>query len=235
LPLLKDLQEVTRKIGAREQQLDSLDRKTDETHKRQEFYNGRLKSLQDKLVNEDTVDLRLKLSTRTKIVLETYAQQLMAKKLASLKEKVLEKFNLLCRKESYLDELTIDPESFEIRLSRQQTVVDHAHLSAGEKQLLVVAILWGLRELTNIALPLIIDTPLARLDLEHRRTFIEQFLPAIQPQVILIGTDMELAGDVLAGLDSHIAHQYTLEYNTELQATQLTEIPRNYLEKIPQI
>jgi DNA sulfur modification protein DndD len=232
LPLLKELQEVTRKIGANEQKLDGLNRKADETDKRKNFYTGKLVSLEDKMVKDGSVDERLKLSSRTKLVLENYAQRLMAKKLFLLKDKVLAKFNLLCRKDSYLDDLAIDTQTFNILLSRKQMTVDHAHLSAGEKQLLVVSILWGLRELTNISLPLIIDTPLARLDLEHRKTFIERFLPAIQPQVILIGTDMELTEDVIQGLDHRIANHYELNYNALTQSTQLTTIERKYLKAI---
>jgi len=231
LPLLKELQDVTRVIGASEQKLESLNKKSDETNKRKTFYTSRLVSLEEKMIKDSTVDDRLKLSSRTKLVLESYANQLMAKKLLQLKHNVLEKFNLLCRKDSYLDDLVIDPKSFEINLSRKEMIVDHFHLSAGEKQLLIVSILWGLRELTNISLPLIIDTPLARLDLEHRKTFIERFLPAIQPQVILIGTDMELAGDVISGLEHHIAHHYELNFNPETQSTCLSEIERTYREE----
>lgn len=233
LPLLKELQDVTRSIGAGEQKLESLNRRADETDKRNTFYFGRLTALEDKMVKDGSVDERLKLSSRTKLVLENYAKQLMSKKLLLLKDKVLAKFNLLCRKDSYLDDLIIDAQTFNIILSRNQTTVDHAHLSAGEKQLLVVSILWGLRELTNISLPLIIDTPLARLDLEHRKTFIERFLPAIQPQVILIGTDMELTEDLITGLDQRIANQYTLTYNAQSQSTQLTIVERKYLKAIP--
>jgi len=231
VPLLKEIQEVNKKIGANEQKLSSLNRKADEANKRREFYTNRLFSLEQKLQQDSNVDEKLKLSSRTKLVLEAYAQQLLSKKLHLLKEKVLHKFNLLCRKDSYLDNLIIDPQTFEIRLGRNETIVEHAHLSAGEKQLLIISFLWGLRELTNIALPLIIDTPLARLDLEHRKAFIEQFLPAIQPQVILIGTDMELAGNVIESLEPHIAHHYLLEYNSLSQATELKTIERLYKDQ----
>jgi len=232
LPLLKELQDKTKRLGAKEQMLESLNRKTDENNKRKDHYLARLTSLEEKLLKDGNVDERLRLGNRTRLVLESYTRQLMEKKLELLKGKVLQKFNMLCRKESYLDQLGIDPKTFELTLSRKGTKVDHAHLSAGEKQLLIVSILWGLRELTNISLPLIIDTPLARLDLEHRRTFIERFLPAIQPQVILIGTDMELAGDVISGLEHRIANQYTLTYNQETQSTQITAIDRIYPERV---
>ncbi|MBV8388977.1 MAG: DNA sulfur modification protein DndD [Mucilaginibacter sp.] len=225
-PLLKQLQEVNKELGAAEQKLSSLNKRIDETNKRREFYSGRQLVLEQRMQVDTGVDERLKLATKTKQVLEDYGHRLLSKKLEHLRAKVLEKFNLLCRKDSYLDELTIDPHTFEIRLSRQEMVVEHAHLSAGEKQLLIISFLWGLRELTNIALPLIIDTPLARLDTEHRRAFVEQFLPAIHPQVILIGTDIELAGDVTGGLTKYIAQQYLLEYDHEQQASKLTTVER---------
>ena len=231
-PLMKEFQDVNKKIGADEQRLSSLNRKSEEANKRKEFYSNKLLSLEQKMQLDSNVDERLKLTSRTKLVLEAYGQKLLAKKLDLLQDKVLDKFNLLCRKESYLDHLIIDPQTFEIRLGRKNIIVEHAHLSAGEKQLLILSFLWGLRELTNIALPLIIDTPLARLDLEHRKAFVEQFLPAMYPQVILIGTDMELAGDVMTSLEPHIANQYLLEYDYAEQASKLTTIERTYKENI---
>ena len=231
-PLLKEIQDVNKRLGGTEQKLSTLNRRIDEANKRKEFYTGRQASLEQKLRLDSNVDERLKLASKTKQVLESYGQLLLAKKLNLLREKVLQKFNLLCRKDSYLDNLTIDPRTFEIALKRNETIVEHEHLSAGEKQLLIISFLWGLRELTNIALPLIIDTPLARLDMEHRKAFVEQFLPAIHPQVILIGTDMELAGDVIDSLEPHVAQHYLLEYNREEQATQLTMVERTFKENI---
>lgn len=231
-PLMKEIQDVNKKIGADEQRLTSLNKKIEEANKRKEFYTSKLTSLEQKMQLDTNVDERIKLTNRTKLVLEEYGRRLLNKKLDLLQEKVLDKFNLLCRKESYLDQLIIDSQTFEIRLGRKNIIVEHAHLSAGEKQLLIISFLWGLRELTNISLPLIIDTPLARLDLEHRKAFVEQFLPAIHPQVILIGTDMELAGDVMDSLEPHVANQYLLEYDYEEQASKLITIDRIYKENI---
>ncbi|MGN6398656.1 MAG: DNA sulfur modification protein DndD [Mucilaginibacter sp.] len=233
IPLLKELQDVNKKLGAAEQKLSSLNRRSDEANKRREFYTGRQLVLEQRMRTDSGIDEKLKLASKTKQVLEEYGNRLLTKKMELLRSKVLEKFNLLCRKESYLDQISIDAQTFEIKLSRKEMLIEHAHLSAGEKQLLIISFLWGLRELTNIALPLIIDTPLARLDTEHRRAFVEQFLPAIHPQVILIGTDMELAGDVMGGLNKFIAQQYLLEYDSAEQASKLITIERTFKEGVP--
>ena len=43
-----------------------------------------------------------------------------------------------------------------------------ASLSAGEKQLMVISLLWALAICSKKKLPVIIDTPLSRLDSAHR-------------------------------------------------------------------
>lgn len=230
--LLQEIQLVNKSIGSSEQKLSSVIRKIEEANKKKEFHSHRLVSLEERVLSNNSVDKKLKLSSKTKNVLEAYANQLLTRKLLLLSEKVLVKFNLLCRKDSYLDSLSISPLDFKVTLSRRNTIVEPGHLSAGEKQLLILSFLWGLRELTNIALPLIIDTPLARLDIEHRKTFIEQFLPEIQPQVILIGTDMELSQEVIEAMENHISHQYNLQYDSDAHQTKITEVERKYREGI---
>lgn len=222
-PLLKTLQELNKKSGSIEQRLESVNRQLQEQQKRQGFYQAQRQQLQDALVTDESVDAKLKLAEKTKSALEEYGQRLIGKKLELLQTSVLQKFNLLCRKQNYFDRITIDANAFSIQLSRQDIVTDHLQLSAGEKQLLILSILWGLRELTNISLPLIIDTPLARLDAHHRKSFLNVFLPAMQPQVILIGTDMEVLSDVLDELDPHIARHYLLKYDGATQANKINE------------
>ena len=65
-------------------------------------------------------------------------------------------------------------------------------MSAGEKQLLAISLLWGLARVSEKHLPVAIDTPLARLDSSHRQNLIERYFPTASHQVILLSTDTEI-------------------------------------------
>jgi DNA sulfur modification protein DndD len=230
-PLFKKLQELNKQGGAAEQRLESLKRQLQEAEKRKDFYLAQYNQLQASMITDKSLQGKMVLAQRTKLALEDYSKELISKKVDLLESKVLEKFNLLCRKQNYFDKVIIDPVAFTIQLSRNAIQTDHHQLSAGEKQLLVLSILWSLRELTNISLPLIIDTPLARLDYQHRKSFLSVFLPAMQPQVILIGTDMEMLTDVLDELAPNINRHYLLSYDSASQANRVLQAD-NMLEGV---
>lgn len=68
----------------------------------------------------------------------------------------------------------IDPETFGITLfDTTGVVLPKERLSEGEKQIFAISILWGLAKASPRPLPAIIDTPMARLDSEHRTNLVD--------------------------------------------------------------
>ena len=53
--------------------------------------------------------------------------------------------------------------------------LDYSHFSNGEKQILVMALYWSTMNQSKNDLPFIIDTPFARIDIEHRANITEKF------------------------------------------------------------
>ena len=74
-----------------------------------------------------------------------------------------------------------------------------------------IATLWALREVSGRPLPVIIDTPLSRLDEEHRRTMLAEFIPQVAQQVIVLATESEIDDKEYAFLQPAIAHAYLLQ------------------------
>lgn len=83
-------------------------------------------------------------------------------------------------------------------------------LSAGEKQLFAIAFIYALAKLSGRLMPFVIDTPLGRLDQQHRRRFIAEFLPNASHQVILLSTDTEIVGPLYEDVRPLLARHHEL-------------------------
>ncbi|MCK5869492.1 MAG: hypothetical protein KAG45_02400 [Methyloprofundus sp.] len=71
-------------------------------------------------------------------------------------------------------------------------------LSAGERQIYAIAMLDALAKTSSRKLPMIIDTPLGRLDSKHRKKLVENYFPSASHQVIILSTDTEIGKTYLA-------------------------------------
>jgi len=92
-------------------------------------------------------------------------------------------------------------------------------LSEGEKQIFAVSVLWGLSRASARPLPAIIDTPMARLDAEHRNHLVARYFPHASHQVIVLSTDTEIERRYFAELQPHLARAYHLNYDEAERCT----------------
>ena len=143
--------------------------------------------------------------------------------MALLEQSLVSHFNQLCRKQAFVDRISVDLETFAFTLHRAGHTFGREQLSAGENQLLAVATLWALRELSGRATPVIIDTPLSRLDSQHRHGMFHDFLPRASHQVILLATDAEIDAAAMKRLAPVIARVYRMEYDPVTGAATHTE------------
>lgn len=83
--------------------------------------------------------------------------------------------------------------------------------SAGENEIFVTALFAGLAEVSGYKIPLVVDTPLARLDKEHRKNLLNYWCSDSNRQVILLSQDTEVDEKVMEDLKPHISKTYLLE------------------------
>ena len=95
-------------------------------------------------------------------------------------------------------------------------------LSAGEKQLMVISLLWALAKCSKRKLPVIIDTPLSRLDSNHRETLIKSYFPNASEQTIILSTDSEITSDYYMMMKENIGDE--LHWFTMMRQNQLLYI-----------
>ncbi|MBD2482015.1 DNA sulfur modification protein DndD [Planktothrix sp. FACHB-1365] len=156
--------------------------------------------------------------------LKVFKEKLTLKKLNKLEVEVTECFRYLLHKSDLVHRVIIQTEDFSLSLyDPQGQPVEKHRLSAGEKQLLAIAFLWGLARVSGRNLPIAIDTPLGRLDSSHRQNLIERYFPTASHQVILLSTDTEIAEKEVNSLREQeaIAREYLLKYDPKQRQTRI--------------
>jgi DNA sulfur modification protein DndD len=156
--------------------------------------------------------------------LEDFRAQVLTSNLGRVEAAVLDSFQELIRKPNLVSGLEIDAETFSLKLiGGGSRTLEREDLSAGEKQLLAIAMLWGLARTSGLPLPVIIDTPLGRLDSKHRSHLVDRYFPNASHQVLLLSTDEEIKEHRLNELEPHVGRSYLLEYDEEEDRTVIQE------------
>ena len=126
---------------------------------------GALKRLQDeatqnRLAKEDLARINDH-ARRAQSTLRVFRERVVERHLARIQASVEQSFRHLLRKQTLVTSLRIDPRSYALEL-RDSTgmVLRPDRLSAGERQLLAVSLVWGLAKASRRLLPAVIDTPL---------------------------------------------------------------------------
>ncbi|WP_055699754.1 DNA sulfur modification protein DndD [Streptomyces silaceus] len=178
------------------------------------------------LVREEELKRIGTYAEKARATLERFGSALLRKHISSLEVAVLRSFQTLMRKSGLIKDLRIDTDKFTIALANQdEETVDPARLSAGERQLLAISLLWGLAKVAGNRLPTVIDTPLGRLDSRHREHLVDRYFPYAGRQVLLLSTDEEIDENLLDRLRPSIAQSYVLVHD---DTTFTTRVGKGY-------
>ena len=135
-----------------------------------------------------------------------------------------EGFNQLSHKPDRIKRVELDPQTFAVTLyDTYNRSISKDELSAGEQQIYTTALLWGLAKTSSKPLPMILDTPLGRLDTIHRQLLVEHYFPYVSHQVVLLSTDTEIVGHLLSLLKPYISHTFHLAYRQTEEHTTIEE------------
>ncbi len=203
------------------EQLERATRRGDELHRQLQALQSRHERLKrdyatelDRLATADAAKATTRLIPRLRTVLDDYQTALLKRKTRELAREATQCFELLSRKKDRIGSIEIAPDDLAVTLrDHKEREIEKAHLSAGEKQMYAVAMLWALARTSGRPLPVIIDTPMARLDSDHRTLFLNDYLPAASHQVIVLSTDKEVDAEAFTELKPHIARSYHLGYD----------------------
>lgn len=159
-------------------------------------------------------------SARVRHTLVQFQKRLREKHVDRLQVFIEQSFSSLIRKKTLVTRVQINPDTCELTLfTADDHVLPAAQLSAGERQLLAVAILSALAKASGREMPVVIDTPLGRLDETHRALLVKNYFPKASHQIILLSTDSEIVGSHYKNLKPYASKEMTLQFDEELKTT----------------
>ncbi len=205
------------------------------------------KNLEDKkniLINEQTELLRKKTIIERKLyasevnskkievadkankVLTKYYKELSKQKIGMLQKEFTNLFSNLHRKDDLISKIEIDTNTLDVFIYDKYGLrLNKNSLSSGELELYAIAMVWALAKISGRILPFAIDTPLARLDSQHRDHLIEKFFPHASHQILIFSTDTEVDEKYFKMLEPYISKTYKLEY---IDSEHRSEIKEGY-------
>ena len=167
----------------------------------------------------------LEASKRVRSVLNIYKERLLAHKAKWLSESISAHYKRLMRKQALIDSVEINPVSYEVtvKLSSGDNL-PMPRLSAGERQLLATAVLSALIGERSCSFPVVVDTPLARLDKSHRSNMVKDFYATVSHQVMVLSTDEEITGKLKDESTQFIRRGYRFIYDDIEQCSNVEEM-----------
>jgi DNA sulfur modification protein DndD len=215
-PLMEELNLLHQDLGKAGSDLARIEDRLAELDKKREdqkrVYAKVVKELDDRNREKQKLDR----ATRIQGVLEDYKVKLIEKRVAQLQQHLTECYNLLSRKKDLVRRIEIDSKTFAVTLrDRRDKPLPKAQLSAGEKQVYAISVLWALAKTSGRPLPMIVDTPLARLDADHRLSLARHYFPMASHQTLILSTDTEIDQTYFAELRPHISRSYRLDFVSE--------------------
>lgn len=178
--------------------------------------------------NDDNARI-LKYAVISMDVLNEFKIRLQREKLNKLSDTITKCFKELVEKDSLVSNIKIESDTLDvIILDIDGNELLKTQLSAGEQQMFAVAVVWALAITSGYKAPVVVDTPMARLDSAHRTNFVTKYLPEASSQVVVLSTDEEIYGQYLDEIRDKIIDCYTLVYD---ENEQCTSVVRGYFEE----
>ncbi len=174
----------------------------------------------------EVVDLAVRYSRRSKMAenlltfVDEFTREVKKTRRAALEEKINEHCGQLLSSNALIKRVKLD-ENFRMTYhSEGGVLIGKKNMSAGMRQLLATALLWALAEESGLELPVIVDTPLARLDREHQAVLLREYFAKASHQMILLPTDSEIDDEKFKFIQPFVYLEHVLK-NDEGNAAML--------------
>lgn len=207
---LAERNDLENKQAELRQRLGELDEQKRNLNRELEQKKDACRQEEKKLVGANQARDKLGLGQKMRSTLATYRELLKARRRGEIETALNERFRELMTSHGLINQIRVNDDFSLHYFDANNSPVGMGNLSAGMKQLVAQSLIWGLKDVSGKEAPVVVDTPLARIDRQHQENLITRYFPKAGPQVIVLPTDSELDRDKYALLKPHVYREYRL-------------------------
>lgn len=131
--------------------------------------------------------------------------------ISAIAEEMTKAHRTMSHKKDLVERIEIDDDCNVKLLNSDGMDLRTFDLSAGEKQIFTQALFSAVSSVSGHGFPMVVDTPLGRLDVEHRKGVLSH-LARRRHQVLLLSTNTEVVGDYLREIEDHVQKKYIVQF-----------------------
>ena len=209
--ITKKLDDIDKEISTLNQQLGQYEVRLTDAEEIENRSNDRLKQLEQKY---EVAKLKSQDATYVRKVarsLNEFREELRKSMRDRVRKLINEKYHTLVYDHNLVHDIELD-ETYTLTYRDVQGVsVGRSSLSSGLKQLAATALLWAMKDTTEHDVPVLIDTPLGRIDRENQDNMLLNYYPNLAAQVIVLPTNAEIDQRKYHLINGRIASEYTIK------------------------
>ena len=221
--LMQEYANANQHVGRKRQELRDIDGRLESAHSKLAAAKIELGQAESKLVIAHQEQRKVDLAERARRAVLEFVDSMRHSRAAELETRCLEMYRRLSTKGERVSAIKIAPDTYHVTLvTSDGQELPKRELSAGEKEIYAISLLWGLAKTAQRQIPIIIDTPLARLDSKHRDSIIRSYLPTAGHQIIVLSTDTEVDQEYYLELEEYVARAMQLRFDPRSETTTVT-------------
>jgi DNA sulfur modification protein DndD len=207
--LEKQLREIDESVGRCKSKLDGNQNELAKLRKQISELLGQIEGV-------ESIEKRLAVVGQVTQSLKVFIDRYKQEKIEQVERRATEMMRRIFHKKDFITQFKIHSEGHNIRirlLDTQHKERDFSEFSMGERQIIITALLHALIIESYFCFPVFIDSPLQKLDPQHKRGILEHFYVGLHTQTVLLPLlESELQAEEYELIRHHIDRCYLIRH-----------------------
>lgn len=215
LNCMNQIHEISNQLGTVKQELQTYKQQSEVLTHEKYLLKEELKKLEQELKNIRKEENLGSVISKVESILNAYCEKTKLYKQKEFETRVSTMFSSLIRKDDFIKEVRVNEQTGEVMLfNTLGGQLPKDNLSAGERQIYILSILFGIISMSKNKVPLVFDTLLGRLDHTHKTHIVNSFIKECGEQVIILATDTEIDDQYFELLKPMLSNYYKIDYDS---------------------